>query len=360
MLLKSQQRQQCRRARLKKGPRLRLTRTTRLVVAVVAAAVVAAVVMMPPLLKMTLQPRKYTWRALARKNTLKITKLASKVISLLSKCNVVALKLQGPTKERTINIDAWLDKISQMAFQHPKLVKVFENCNKNRTLTKPDEKWVDEALYNILAVFVDVTTRQALDPDKINTKSGVAFWNLLKEHALGNKEVNKEQALRRLTFYKITPGQQYLDYIEEVLRLVFVCRQNGDVISDDQIVRHILSGLRISSGDHNAHVAALQALHIQKKGTLTVKKIQEYFRLIPAAPYQRPFARPYAGNAKPKAYAGFTSSPTQGNTTMPNRLHDPAGKRTYVPGRNNPRSVHFRNPVSELVCTLSTQGPLQN
>jgi hypothetical protein len=27
---------------------------------------------------------------------------------------------------------------------------------------------------------------------------------------------------------------------------------------------------------------------------------------------------------------------------MPNRRHDPAGKRTYVPGRNNPRGAHFK------------------
>jgi hypothetical protein len=100
-----------------------------------------------------------------------------------------------------------------MAFQYPKLVKVFVNCNKNRTLNKPDEKWVDEALYNILAVFVNVTTRQALDPDKIKNKN-----------ASGNKEVDKEQAIRCLsTFNAISPGQQYLDLMEEVIRCVFLC-----------------------------------------------------------------------------------------------------------------------------------------
>jgi hypothetical protein len=44
----------------------------------------------------------------------------------------------------------------------------------------------------------------------------------------------------------------------------FCVTLDGDIISDDQIVCHILSGLRISGGDHNAHEATLQALHVQK------------------------------------------------------------------------------------------------
>jgi hypothetical protein len=170
-----------------------------------------------------------------------------------------------------------MDKVHMVAFHHPAMTPVFKKYTTNRTLSIPEKKWVDVALFNILQLYVDASTRQALDPAKIDTTSGVAFWDLLKENALGNIAVNKELAYRRLITTTIKPQQLYTDFVEQVQRNAFICRQSGDVISDEKLVRLILAGLR--GAEHQTHVAALLAWQVQnkdKKKILTVQNIQEF------------------------------------------------------------------------------------
>ena len=129
----------------------------------------------------------------------------------------------------------------------------------------------------ILQLFIEPATRQSLDPAKINTSSGVALWNLLKGKALGDLTLNKEQAHKRLIYTTIRPGQLYSEFIERVQRNAYFCRQSSVKVSEDQLVRCIITGLR--GAEHQTHVSALLAMQIQGK-TLTVRQIEEYFRLI--------------------------------------------------------------------------------
>jgi len=211
------------------------------------------------------------------KSTKKIANLSSKVITLLSRCNLTPLTLRGTTQERTISLDNWMDKIQMVAFHHPAMTPVYEKYTTNRTLSIPKKKWVDVALFNILQLFIEPATRQSLDPAKINTSSGVALWNLLKGKALGDLTLNKEQAHKRLIYTTIRPGQLYSEFIERVQRNAYFCRQSSVKVSEDQLVRCIITGLR--GAEHQTHVSALLAMQIQGK-TLTVRQIEEYFRLI--------------------------------------------------------------------------------
>ena len=211
------------------------------------------------------------------KSAKKIANLSSKVITLLSRCNLTPLTLRGTTQERTISLDNWMDKIQMVAFHHPAMTPVYEKYTTNRTLSIPKKKWVDVALFNILQLFIEPVTRQSLDPAKINTSSGVALWNLLKGKALGDLTLNKEQAHKRLIYTTIRPGQLYSEFIERVQRNAYFCRQSSDKVSEDQLVRCIITGLR--GAEHQTHVSALLAMQIQGK-TLTVRQIEEYFRLI--------------------------------------------------------------------------------
>jgi hypothetical protein len=154
---------------------------------------------------------------------------------------------------------------------------VYEKYTTNRTLSTPKKKWVDVALFNVLQLFIEPATRQSLDPAKINTSSGVALWKLLKEKALGDLTVNREQAHKRLITTTIRPGQLYMEFIEHVQRNVYFCRQAGDKISEDKLVRYIITGLR--GAEHLTHVSALLAMQMQGK-KLTVRQIEKYFRKV--------------------------------------------------------------------------------
>ena len=164
-----------------------------------------------------------------------------------------------------------------VAFHHPAMTPVYEKYTTNRTLSTPKKKWVDVALFNVLQLFIEPATRQSLDPAKINTSSGVALWKLLKEKALGDLTVNREQAHKRLITTTIRPGQLYMEFIEHVQRNVYFCRQAGEKISEDKLVRYIITGLR--GPEHLTHVSALLAMQMQGK-KLTVHKIEKYFRKI--------------------------------------------------------------------------------
>jgi len=170
-----------------------------------------------------------------------------------------------------------MDKIQMVAFHHPAMTPVYEKYTTNRTLSTPKKKWVDVALFNVLQLFIEPATRQSLDPAKINTSSGVALWKLLKEKALGDLTVNREQAHKRLIATSIRPGQLYSEFIEHVQRNVYFCRQAGDKISEKKLVRYIITGLR--GAEHLTHVSALLAMQMQGK-KLTVHKIEKYFRKI--------------------------------------------------------------------------------
>ena len=121
------------------------------------------------------------------------------------------------------------------------------------------------------------TTFYRTSDSKINTSSGVALWKLLKEKALGDLTVNREQAHKRLIATSIRPGQLYSEFIEHVQRNVYFCRQAGDKISEKKLVRYIITGLR--GAEHLTHVSALLAMQMQGK-KLTVHKIEKYFRKI--------------------------------------------------------------------------------
>jgi len=68
-----------------------------------------------------------------------------------------------------------------------------------------------------------------------------------------------------------------MDFIEHVQRNVYFCRQAGDKISEDKLVRYIITGLR--GAEHLTHVSALLAMQMQGK-KLTVRQIEKYFRKV--------------------------------------------------------------------------------
>jgi hypothetical protein len=79
----------------------------------------------------------------------KIANLSSRVITLLSRCNLTPLTLRGTTQERTILLDNWMDKIQMVAYHHPSMTPVYRKYTTNWTLSIPKKKWVDVALFNI-------------------------------------------------------------------------------------------------------------------------------------------------------------------------------------------------------------------
>jgi len=303
----------------------------------------------------------------------KIARLSSKIITILSRCQMSQLKLRGSTQERTSTLDAWMDKIRLVAYQHDAMSCVFDKFTTDRTLVKPRAKWVDAALFSVLQLYVDASTRQALDPTKINTKSGVDFWNLLKLHALGDETINRENAYRRFISCSIKPGQLYPDFIEHVQRNVFVCRQCGDKITDGQIVRVILTGLK--GTEHKTHVSALLAWQVQasKLGkALKVQDIQEYFRL--AVPSTDSTIRSHRnGNAyRGRTTMGYTFAPraayaaiaahsnnssTQNTTTKSSHFKKSGARKPGRPAM--PRSGdHY--PAGNRVATSALASPRNN
>ena len=124
---------------------------------------------------------------------------------------------------RTISLDNWMDKIQMVAFHHPAMTPVYKKYTTNQTLSIPKKKWVDDALFNLLQLFIEPATRQLLDPAKISTSSGVVLWKLLKEKAPGDLTVNREQAHKRLITMTI---QLYMEFIEHVQKMfIFVAKQ---------------------------------------------------------------------------------------------------------------------------------------
>jgi hypothetical protein len=54
----------------------------------------------------------------------------------------------------------------------------------------PSKAWVNKALYSIFYVLLDPETHKMISTVPINTNDGIELWELIKTHALGDKEIN--------------------------------------------------------------------------------------------------------------------------------------------------------------------------
>ena len=158
--------------------------------------------------------------------------------------------MEGNTKERTRQINKWIEGIALQGYNHLALVPVFTNV-KARSLTKPSETWVNKALFHILHVLLKPETRKVISQTSLNTNDGIKLWDVIKTHALGDTETNRALAIERFHQFEMPQYATPIIYTELLLNAKSDCEQWNIKISEATLIQVLLHGLSKNNHYHN-------------------------------------------------------------------------------------------------------------